>query len=67
MDSLGRDAHRAIARAPNSLMDRRRVGEKQGLYFMSPTGSAKDVERIPVVLSLHTGCPASQGGTLLAL
>ena len=64
MDSSDRDAHLAIARRLNKLMDGRRVGEEQGLYSVLFTGIAKDTERISVGLSLLTGCPASQGGTL---
>ena len=44
MDSSDRDAHLAISRRPNRLVDGRRVGEEQGLYFVSPTGIAKDIE-----------------------
>lgn len=32
---------------------------------MSPTGITKDIEWISFVPSLHTGCPAIQGGTLM--
>jgi hypothetical protein len=44
MDSSDRDAHLAIARRPNRLMDDRRVGEEQGLYFVLSTAIAKDRE-----------------------
>jgi hypothetical protein len=44
MDSSDRDAHLATARRPNRLIDGRRVGEEQGLYFVSSTGIPKDIE-----------------------
>ena len=44
MDLSDKDAHLAIARRPNRLMDGREVGEEQGLYFVSPTGIAEDIE-----------------------
>lgn len=42
MDSSDRDAHLAIARRPNRLMDGRGIGEEQGLYLVLPTGIVKD-------------------------
>lgn len=44
MDSSDRDAHLAIARRPNRLMDGKGLGEEQGLYLVSSTGIAKDLE-----------------------
>lgn len=44
MDSSDRDAHLAIARRPNRLIDGRRVGEEQGPYLVSPIGIAKSIE-----------------------
>jgi hypothetical protein len=62
MDLAGKNTHRAIKHHLKSLTDRGQLGEEQELYFMSLPGIEDDVGRISVKTSLHTGCPASQGG-----
>lgn len=54
--------YHAILYRLHSLIDRRRVGAEQGLYFMSPGVFAKDIEWILVRPALQRGHLASQGG-----